>query len=255
MALGTAIGFAYLKRYHTIHIFADSESALQSVLDTSTGRMSSVNACRILRDWFERDPRNHLHLHYCPSHSGVAENEAVDVNVRYRVFRGGRVRRPGEVFPTSYSYMRSAITSEVLDEWKQLVNANPSAYWGRFHFRHPTFRQLMHTGHYPLKRLSAGPDLTARFIRCITGHAPTGHYRDRFRLRHHESTFCYLHSGRPTYHTREHVLFECDRYTRLFRHSSIEEFLQSLDPFYDIERFLRDNPTALSFADAPPDRL
>ncbi|CDO77106.1 hypothetical protein BN946_scf184592.g1, partial [Trametes cinnabarina] len=27
MALGMAIGFAYLKRYHTIHIFADSESA------------------------------------------------------------------------------------------------------------------------------------------------------------------------------------------------------------------------------------
>ncbi|OSD05221.1 hypothetical protein PYCCODRAFT_1362835 [Trametes coccinea BRFM310] len=247
-----AIGFAYLKRFHTVHIFADNEGALKSLLDTSSGRGTTINTCRILRDWFERDERNHLVLHYCPSHSGVDENEAVDADVRFRVFNSGRVGRP---FPYSYAFVRSGITDNLKLEWKQMADANPSAYWGRFYLRHPSFRQLLHTGRYPLKRLSCGPDLAARFIRCVTAHAPTGHYRDRFRPRHNESTLCWLHTGRPTYHTREHVLLECDRYERRFRYSAIEELLQSLDPFYEIERFLRDNPSALSFDDAPRDHI
>ncbi|TFK78983.1 hypothetical protein K466DRAFT_466863, partial [Polyporus arcularius HHB13444] len=104
---------------------------------------------------------------------------------------------------------------------------------------------------YPLKRLSGHLTLVARFIRCITNHTPTGHYRDHFRARHGEPTLCILHSGPPAYHTREHILFRCDHYTRRFAHSSIEELLQSLDPFYDIQSFLQDNPTAFSFEDAP----
>ncbi|KAI9070143.1 hypothetical protein FKP32DRAFT_1558479 [Trametes sanguinea] len=247
-----AIGFAYLKNFHRVHIFADNEGALESLLDTSSGKPANLNACRILREWFERDERNHLFLHYCPSHSGVDENEAVDADVRYRVFNTRRLR--GRM-SYSYAFVRSGITDTAKYEWQKLADANPSAYWGRFYLRHPTFRQLLHTGRFPLKRLSCGPDLAARFIRCVTAHAPTGHYRDRFRHRHNESTFCWRHSGRPTYHTREHVLLECDHYTRRHRYSSIEELLQSLDPFYEIERFLRDNPTALSFADAPEDHI
>ncbi|KAI9057931.1 hypothetical protein FKP32DRAFT_1615096 [Trametes sanguinea] len=232
-----AIGFSYLKNYRDVHIFADSESALKT-----------LNACRILRDWFERDERNRLHLHYCPSHCGVDENEAIDADVRYRVFHHGRLRGR---FPKSYSYIRSLITNDVMYEWKYTADANPRAYWGRFHLRHPAFRQIRCTGAFPLKRLSSGPQLTARFIRCVTAHAPTGHYRDRFRYKHHELTFCGLHSGRPTYQTREHILLECDYYTRRFRYSAIEDLLQSMDPFYEIERFLKDNPTAFTFDDLP----
>ncbi|RDX46861.1 hypothetical protein OH76DRAFT_1355323, partial [Lentinus brumalis] len=104
---------------------------------------------------------------------------------------------------------------------------------------------------FPLKRLGGRPTLAARFVRCITNHAPTGHYRDRFRQRHHEPTMCVLHSGAPAYHTREHILFRCDYYTRKYRHSSVEELLESMDPFYDIQKFLEDNPSAMSFEDIP----
>ncbi|KAH9846172.1 hypothetical protein C2E23DRAFT_713388, partial [Lenzites betulinus] len=72
-----------------------------------------------------------------------------------------------------------------------------------------------------------------------------------FRTRLNEPKMCRLHSGPPAYHTREHVLFECDHYTRRFRHSAIEDLLASRDPFYDIAQFLRDNPTALTFDDIP----
>ena len=83
------------------------------------------------------------------------------------------------------------------------------------------------------------------------GHRPPGHYRDRFRRHLAEPTLCILHSGAPAYHTHEHVLLRCDYYTRKYQYSSIEELLESMDPFYDILRFLQDNPTALSFEDAP----
>ncbi|CDO70323.1 hypothetical protein BN946_scf184843.g12 [Trametes cinnabarina] len=148
MALSMAVGFAYLKSYHTVHLFADNESALKSLLDTSTGRGTTINTCRILRDWFERNERNHLILHYCPSHSGIDENEAVDADVRFRVFHPGRVGRP---FPYSFAFVRSGITDNLKFEWKRMADASPSAYWGRFHFRHPTFRQLLHTGRFPLR--------------------------------------------------------------------------------------------------------
>ncbi|KAI0635915.1 hypothetical protein C8Q77DRAFT_1030477, partial [Trametes polyzona] len=132
---------------------------------------------------------------------------------------------------TSYSYAKSAIAADAVGEWTELAAANPKQYFGHTHLRHPAFRRLVHTGNFPLKRLGGRPALVARFVRCITNHAPTGWYRDRFGTSLREPTMCTLHSGSPQYHTREHVLFECDHYTRKYRHSSIEDLLGSLDPF------------------------
>ncbi len=252
IALSIAIAFTYLKNFHTVHIFSDSETALGSITDTSAGRMAPVDACRILRDWFERHPDNHLHLHYCPSHVGIVENEAVDADVKYKARYPDASDVPrGTPFPISYAYVKSSIKDDAVLKWRQLADDNPRKYWGRYHLRHPAFRRLQHTGSFPLKRLGGRPTLVARFVRCITNHAPTGHYRDRFRQRHHEPTMCVLHSGAPAYHTREHILFRCDYYTRKYRHSSVEELLESMDPFYDIQKFLEDNPSAMSFEDIP----
>ncbi len=253
IALSMAIAFGYLKSYKTLHIFSDSENALSNLTDVSGGRMGNLNSCRILRDWFERDPDNHLHLHYCPSHAGIEENEAVDADVkhtaRYTSWRD--LPRYRGTFPTSHAFVKHAISDYMVTLWQQEADANPSKYWGRYHLSHPAFRRFRHTGAFPLKRLGGRPTLVSRFIRCVTGHAPTGHYRDRFRHRHGEPTMCVLHSGDWAYHTREHVLFKCDYYTRRYRYSSIEELFDSLDPFYDIQNFLLDNPTAFSFEDAP----
>ena len=60
-----------------------------------------------------------------------------------------------------------------------------------------------------------------------------------------------LHDGPAAIHSREHILFKCEHYTRRYRHSSIEDLLNSFDPFYDIQQFLRDNPTAMTFEDLP----
>ncbi|KAH9851498.1 hypothetical protein C2E23DRAFT_829356 [Lenzites betulinus] len=159
--------------------------------------------------------------------------------------------RDGLGFPTSYAYIRHCITVRVLDEWDEEAKRDPKKYFGHTHIRHPAFRRLSHLGAFPLKRLGGRPTLVARFIRCLSNHAPTGWYRNRFRTRLNEPSMCHLHSGQPAFHTREHVLFDCDHYTRKHRHSSIEDLLSSRDPFYEIAEFLRDNPTALSFEDIP----
>ncbi|KAI0820187.1 hypothetical protein BC628DRAFT_1423122 [Trametes gibbosa] len=108
IALSLAIGNAYLKRYHHVHIFCDNETALTSITDTSGGRMAAVNTCRILRDWFERHPENHLHLHWCSSHSGIDENDAIDADVKHTARAEERdipdYLSDGLGFLTSYAY-------------------------------------------------------------------------------------------------------------------------------------------------------
>ncbi|KAI0629881.1 hypothetical protein C8Q77DRAFT_1220062 [Trametes polyzona] len=214
--------------------------------------MAALCTCRILRDWFERNPAYHLHIHYCPSHSGIEENEAVDADVCALTTTLPYALPPmPPPIQTSYSYAKSAITERAVGEWEEMAVADPKRYFGHAYFRHPAFRQLRHTRPIPLKRLGGRPVLVARFVRCVTNHAPTGWYRDRFRTQLREPTLCTLHNGPPAYHTCEHVLFDCDHYTCKYRHSSIEDLLGSLDPFYDILEFLKDNPMALSFEDLP----
>ncbi|KAI0654277.1 hypothetical protein C8Q70DRAFT_1028575 [Cubamyces menziesii] len=169
-----AIHYGYTKSgVHQLHLFSDNESALQSICNTKGGLDTNIAACSTLREWFLRHPQNHLHLHYCPSHSGVTENEAVDCDVRHHVYHPGDLRHIGRPFPKSYSFIRSTITEHALAAWQEAADKRPSEYWGRKYFKHPAFRRLRHTGPFPLKKLGGRPELTARFVRCVTDHAPT----------------------------------------------------------------------------------
>ncbi|KAI0332377.1 hypothetical protein GY45DRAFT_1214943, partial [Cubamyces sp. BRFM 1775] len=164
--------------------------------------MACINTCRILRDWFERHPDNHLFLHYCPGHAGVTENEAVDADVKSAALVPDDA--PGPT-PTFHSYVKSAITEDALAAWRKRADAEGPRYWGRHTLKHPAFRSLRHTGNFPLKRLGNRPQFVARFVRCVTNHAPTGAYRLRFRGRLQEPYLCTLHDGPAAVHSREHV--------------------------------------------------
>ncbi|RDX49841.1 hypothetical protein OH76DRAFT_1455643 [Lentinus brumalis] len=176
------------------------------------GRIGNVNACCILHDWFEHDPDNHLHLHYCPSHSGIEENNTINMDIKdmacYMTWQQLPCYRG--TFPASYAYVKHAITNYATYTWCQEADANPRAYWGRYHLSHPLFCRLQHTCTFPLKCLGGRPTLP---------------------------TMCILHSGDWAYHTCEHVLFHCNYYTRCYRYSSIDNLLQSLDLFYEASIF------------------
>ena len=82
------------------------------------------------------------------------------------------------------------------------------------------------------------------FVRALTNHAPTGEYRWRWHpeaeteCRHDEST-----------HTRIHILTECRAYKRSF--TSMRDLIYYEDSLREFIKFLKRNPRAFSFEDAP----
>lgn len=65
---------------HTITVFADSRTALTNALLTKPhpAHSASLHAILALRTWLRRDDRNNIRLRWCPSHSGILHNDAVD---------------------------------------------------------------------------------------------------------------------------------------------------------------------------------
>ena len=73
MAGGMGIAFATKQPCDTIHIVADNESALQTLLDRGMHgqQLVSVIACRNAGEWLTKDPRRRIEFHWCPSHEGI----------------------------------------------------------------------------------------------------------------------------------------------------------------------------------------
>ena len=81
--------------------------------------------------------------------------------------------------------------------------------------------------------------------RLILNHAPTGEYRARFFP--YEETTC---NWCNTTQTRPHIIFRCTHYQR--PPSLTEGFFRAAsDPVPLIVTFLKDNPSAFTFEDAP----
>ena len=85
--------------------------------------------------------------------------------------------------------------------------------------------------------------LMARFVRTLTGHAPIGEFRKRFKLDGSTSCQC----GEIEWSVK-HVLIDCTLWYR--KHDWFSRQLQSiqeLDPFKSVGPFLESNPLAFSF--------
>ena len=128
----------------------------------------------MLRDWFEASPANTLHISYCPSHVGVRENESVDLLVGQTsnsTRRGVALREP---IPESISWSRANSAQNMTAEWNKEAQAKGhNAYFGREYPRHKAFCTLAHKGaRILIKQVGRSATLTARTIRCLTGHAP-----------------------------------------------------------------------------------
>ncbi|CDO74300.1 hypothetical protein BN946_scf184839.g5 [Trametes cinnabarina] len=80
MAGGMGLAFTTRQACETIHVVADNESALETLLDPSLHgqQLVSIVACRNVREWLSKDPRRKTEFHWCPSHEGIEWNELVD---------------------------------------------------------------------------------------------------------------------------------------------------------------------------------
>ena len=88
-----------------------------------------------------------------------------------------------------------------------------------------------------------------RFSRACLNHAPIGSFRTRFFP--DEPTDC---PWCGVLQTRWHILRYYEKYRRpqWWRHDAEHDFLIRKESFSDMVSFLDDNPSAFTFADAPP---
>ncbi|KAI0323612.1 hypothetical protein GY45DRAFT_1341329 [Cubamyces sp. BRFM 1775] len=166
-ALSMSIHYGYTKSgVHQLHLFSDNKSALQSICNTKGGLDTNIAACSTLRERFLGHSQNHLHLHYCLSHSGIAENEAVDHVVRHHVYHPDDLQHIGCLFLKSYLFVHSAITEHALAAWQEAADKRSSEYWRCKYFKHPAFCRLRHTGPFWSRR-RGGPALGEDFCEAI----------------------------------------------------------------------------------------
>lgn len=93
-----------------LHIFADSQSAVQSIFDVGahSAQFASISLSSKLRRWFTINPAAHLHVHWCPGHVGIAQNELVDQDAR------NALRRPNPTQYTSVAWVRQHTKKKAL---------------------------------------------------------------------------------------------------------------------------------------------
>jgi ribonuclease HI len=223
-----------------LHFFTDCVSAILSITDTSIhpGPSLAILACQRLRMWLTGHPEWTVSFHWCPGHANIDLNEQVDRDAK----------RAAASLPTaphiSFAFRRQGFRHEALAEWQKL--AKDPAYRGRQHLygRRPPVPSDRLTRSSLLAQTGHSSTTTARMMRATLNHAPTGEFRRRFFPR--EETDCAICS---VFQSRRHILNSCARYRR--RQNFYEFLKNSSEPGPALRGFLKDNPTAFSFDDAP----
>ena len=87
----------------------------------------------------------------------------------------------------------------------------------------------------------------ANVVRAITNHAPIGSYRQSFHLR--DETLC---NECVVLQSRKHILFECTKYRKIWEYDKDPRLIDSQKEALFMD-FLKHNPSAFTFDDAPKD--
>ncbi|KZV69654.1 hypothetical protein PENSPDRAFT_558662, partial [Peniophora sp. CONT] len=236
MALGTLTS---LPDATDIHIYADNKSALASTFDTSlhSSQCVSVSACRTLRPWLEAN-ESRIHLHWCPGHVGVEQNELADGDVKDAAHN-----KPPSSY-RSHAFLLQGIRNDAMTAWRS--RAKDPKYRGKQFLTGRGSINLsdrLKTKNTLLDLAGGSNDAMARLTRATLNHAPTGEFRLRFHPR--EPTLCDCAPFLEYLHSRHHILYHCSRYVRQPNfHNSIRQAKDPVPLLYD---FLDSNPNAFSF--------
>ena len=95
-------------------------------------------------------------------------------------------------------------------------------------------------------RLLSDITMFSHFTRLVSGHAPTGKFRQRFFPNELCGCTCL-----EVFQSQAHLLTECPKYT--FKFSSMNAFNVADNNTNKIFRYLKENPTAFTFEDEPID--
>ena len=133
----------------------------------------------------------------------------------------------------------------MLRTWRQQIKSNK--YLGTENLLYPQkYRdKATHIAkqHWPIKVAGDNNRLMARMTRAMTGHAPIGAFRKRFKLPGVTDCPCGVEHW-----TREHTILSCRLWYRRENWWSRQlQNLQELDPFKGLVPFLQHNPLAFTF--------
>jgi hypothetical protein len=223
-----------LEDVQQVHVFSDSANTLRLTMDVShhLGQHTSLSICKVLVPWLRHHPNNCVHFHHITP--GV---ELEDHLLAHILTTLTRVEAGGAPVISADFARRGAVT-QMLEGWNSLFQSRK--YIGSNFL---TLYQRKDTPFIPT-HIKSGPWmckaghshlLTARLVRCTTGHAPIRAYRSRFFPK--ESTAC--RCGFPM-ETVSHVLY---RYPSHERESEPKEQLHYLW----LLEFLEANETAFAF--------
>ncbi|KAH9911563.1 uncharacterized protein BXZ73DRAFT_35246, partial [Epithele typhae] len=171
MAQGMGLGFATKQICETIHVVADNESALRTILDTGMHgqQLVSVIACRKVREWMEKDERRRIVFHWCPSHVGIEWNERVDEDAK------AAADLPMAANERSLAHAKHLLAVQLKSDWTKQYREH-RAYAGKHFLRLRVFDSPKHTTSAALEAHGHSTTRMARFCRAVLNHAPIGSF-------------------------------------------------------------------------------
>jgi hypothetical protein len=197
-----------LEDVQQVHVFSNSANALRLTMDVShhSGQHSSLSICKVLVPWLQHHPNNCVHFHHITP--GV---ELEDHQLAHILATSTHIKAGGAPVISADFARRGAVT-RMLKGWNSLLQSKK--YIGSNFL---TLYQRKDTPFVPthvksglwMRKAGHSHSLTARLVRCTTGHAPIGAYYSKFFPE--ESTAC--RCGFPM-ETVSHVLYQCPSHER-----------------------------------------
>lgn len=227
-----------------VYVFVDNIACATNLLNTAvkSSQMATVRINLLLHDFFASCSTN-LHISYCPSHVGIKGNDHVDALAS--ALRP--VQRHEGILRQNF-LCASQLQNTTLWRLKALSTPYKGRQWLNIkrnrHIYLPKIRAKKHSSFFFDLANNSMPEMT-RVTYCMTGHAPTGEFNERFFP--DKPTIC---NHCQVFHSREHILTNCN-YVSSFR--SLPYWLRHNHNNKMLKCFIANNPDAFSFVDLPLD--
>lgn len=170
-------------------------------------------------------------------------NELVDKEAK----KGLDLEQPDYV---SQSIARERAMAYMLRSWRKRISNKEYLGTNNFLYTDKYLQRTSHVAkrHPPMAYMGRDNRLMARFTRTVTGHAPIGEFRTRFKLPGDIECPCGTDTVGAKRWTRAHTLLRCPLWFRSRAWWSRQtQHIQELDPFMGILPFLKTNPLAFTF--------
>ncbi|KAF8697279.1 hypothetical protein AX14_001381 [Amanita brunnescens Koide BX004] len=247
--LEDAIQWSVNNRIEDPIFFTDNKAVLTSFLDLNThsSQMSSIRINTLLHNHLSTT-NNTFSFAHCPSHVGIEGNERAD-----KLTKTGAAMGPATPVRILRSNFVNDFRRDMTRHWRILSASHTYKGSGWLPIRRKKRLFKPAVGNKQTKTFffaMAGNDIltTSRMARAITGHAPTGEYRQRFFP--DLPTYC-KHCGPSIPHMRSHILFNCPKYVSLA--ASITDWTKDKYNDKSWKSFFQANSSAFTFGDLPDD--